>query len=118
MHVSTNTCQRSRSSEGQGQIKRNIFFVFYNSFVSCIVQIVVLRLKGFLVSVYYLFVPIRYVKAKHSPGDLVLDGPQMDIESGEMIVTLAKTLMMRYFSLSEHNSKLRPHMISKCIEVC
>ena len=47
---------------------------------------------------YNLLVPIRYVKAKHSPGELVLTGPRMDMESGEMIVTLAKTLVIRYLA--------------------
>ena len=43
-----------------------------------------------------LFLLKRYVKTKHSPGNLVLDGPRMDMESGEMIVTLAKTLNIGY----------------------
>ena len=38
------------------------------------------------------------MKAKHSPGELVLAGPRMDMESGEMVVTLAKTLVIRYLS--------------------
>ena len=46
---------------------------------------------GFIPSFY----TIRYVKAKHSPGELVLAGPRIDVESGEMIVTLAKTVMIR-----------------------
>ena len=49
-------------------------------------------------STYNLLVSIRYVKAKHSPGELLLSGPRMDVESGKMIVTLAKTLMIRYLS--------------------
>ena len=41
------------------------------------------------------FYKIRYVKAKQSPGELVLAGPRMDVDSEEMIITLAKTVMMR-----------------------